>query len=149
MRLPLGDTRSQRQYGLGPVQRLNLALFVYAQHQCLLRRVLVQPDDIANLLSKLRIPAELERIHSVRLKLVSLPDTVDRRVTHALSIGHQPCTPVRRLRRFRTQRRLYDRRFLFSTDDLRATTSRRIFENALDTRLLVAPAPLQHRALRG
>ena len=45
-----GTTRLHRQRGLGAIKRLDLALFVHAQHDGLLRRIEVQADDVDELL---------------------------------------------------------------------------------------------------
>jgi len=37
---------TQRQQGLGPIQRLNTGLFVHAQHECILRWVQIQADYV-------------------------------------------------------------------------------------------------------
>src|SRR6266498_6076190 len=55
--------RTDRQDRLGPVQRLNLRLLVDAEHQCLLRRVQIEPDDVGHLPIKLRVRTELESFH--------------------------------------------------------------------------------------
>jgi len=51
----LRQTRSQRQDRCGAVQRLDLTLFVHAQHHRLLRRIVIEPDDVADLGLQLRI----------------------------------------------------------------------------------------------
>jgi hypothetical protein len=43
---PFGHAGHHRQHRLGPVQRLDLALFVHTQHHRLVRRVVVQADDV-------------------------------------------------------------------------------------------------------
>ena len=40
------------QAGLGPIQRLDLALLVHAQHDRFLRRIQVQPDHVGHLLQE-------------------------------------------------------------------------------------------------
>jgi pimeloyl-ACP methyl ester carboxylesterase len=50
----------------GPVERLNLSLFVHAQHQRPLRRIRMQSDDIADLLHEQRVLGQLPRILFVR-----------------------------------------------------------------------------------
>ena len=49
-----------RQPGLGAVQRLNLALFVGAQHDGVFGRIQIQADDVLQFLGELGIAAELE-----------------------------------------------------------------------------------------
>ena len=63
-----GPARLHRQRRLGAVQRLDLGLLVHAQHDRLLRRVQVQPDDVDELLLEPRVVGELERLDPVRLQ---------------------------------------------------------------------------------
>jgi hypothetical protein len=58
--LPLRRFRAKRQNGLRPIQRLNLTLFVYAQHHRLIRRIRVQPSNISEFGNEVRISAEFE-----------------------------------------------------------------------------------------
>jgi hypothetical protein len=53
---------------------LNLALFIDAQDQRMLRRRQIEADDIAHLLDKQRIGRELEGLGAMRLEVESLPD---------------------------------------------------------------------------
>ena len=69
MGAPLGHPGHHRQHRLGPVQRLDLALLIHAQHHRLLRRVVVQPDDVDDLLHEQRVGGQLERVRQVRLEL--------------------------------------------------------------------------------
>ena len=54
-RAALGLARSHRQHRLTPIEGLNLRLLVYAQYQCLIRRIEIQTDDVAHLLDKERV----------------------------------------------------------------------------------------------
>ena len=47
---PLRGSRWLRQKGLGPIQGLDLHLLVDAKHHRLVRRIQVQPNDVADLL---------------------------------------------------------------------------------------------------
>jgi hypothetical protein len=58
---------AHRQHGLRALQRLNLALFVDAQDDRVIRRVEVQPDDVPNLLDEQRVGRQLEAPGAVRL----------------------------------------------------------------------------------
>ena len=51
---PLGLTGPHRQDRLRPIERLDLALLIGAQHQRPFGRVEIQADDIADLLDQLR-----------------------------------------------------------------------------------------------
>jgi len=50
VRHPFDIGQAKRQDRLGPFQCLDLALLIDAQHQCLVRRVEVEPDDVTDLL---------------------------------------------------------------------------------------------------
>src|SRR5256885_4955181 len=58
--LAFGQAGAQRQNRLGTIERLNLALLVYAQHQRFVRRIEVQADHIAQLGDEVGIGTELE-----------------------------------------------------------------------------------------
>lgn len=73
--LALWQTRSQRKYRLGAIQRLNLTLFIHAQHDGIVRWIHIEPDDVAHFRSKITIVAELERFDPMRLQLVPLPNS--------------------------------------------------------------------------
>ena len=87
--LAFGDARPHWQKRLGSIQRLNLALLIHAQHQCLGRRVQVQPDDIAQFFTELWIFAEVELLNAVRLQAVNPPDAMYGRITY---LGPSPCS---------------------------------------------------------
>lgn len=95
-----GQSRSQRQDRLGPVQRLDLSFLVDAQHHGVGRRVEVQPDNIVDLLLSIGVGAELERFDPVRLQVMGAPDPVDGAVGEpdlARQITRAPvCDPSRR-----------------------------------------------------
>src|SRR5215510_14333789 len=61
----------QRKARLGAIQRLNLALFVDAQHQRSIRWIHVEPDDISHLLFELWIVRYLEPTYQMRLECVA------------------------------------------------------------------------------
>src|SRR6202040_820927 len=50
-----GQAAPHRQQRQAAVKRLNLRLFVYAQHQRSLGRVQIQPDDVSQLLLELEL----------------------------------------------------------------------------------------------
>ena len=60
-------TQAHRQQRLGPLQRLHLALLVYAQHQRIVRRIELQAHDVAHFLHKERIGGKLEALGAMRL----------------------------------------------------------------------------------
>src|SRR6266542_981768 len=72
--------RSDRQDWPGPIQRLNLRLVIDAEHQSLFRRIQIEPHDVGHLAVKVRVRAELEGFHPMRLQSMLLPDPVHRHV---------------------------------------------------------------------
>jgi transposase len=60
MRHRRGPALLHRQAWLRAIERLDLTLLIDAQHQCFVRRVQVEPDDIANLLHEFRVVRDLE-----------------------------------------------------------------------------------------
>src|SRR3984893_15471204 len=67
----------QRQARLGAIQRLNLTLFIHAEHNRLLRRIQIEAHHIGQLLQELGIPRQLESFHPMRFEIVTPPDVVD------------------------------------------------------------------------
>ena len=63
-----------REPGLGPVQRLNLTLLVHTQHDGFLGRIHVEPHDVRELLHERGIGGQLERLHSMGLEAMRVPD---------------------------------------------------------------------------
>jgi zinc-finger of transposase IS204/IS1001/IS1096/IS1165/Transposase len=57
---PLGGAGHHRQHRLGAVQRLDARFLVHAQHHRLLRRIVVQADDIDDLVHEQRVGGQLE-----------------------------------------------------------------------------------------
>ena len=57
-----GLARAHRQQRLGPIQRLNLRLFIDAQNQRAIRWIQIEPDDVAHFVDEQRILGELESL---------------------------------------------------------------------------------------
>lgn len=83
---------------LDPVQGLKLALFVDAEHQCMLRRCYILLHQILQLLYEAVVPDELERPNPVGSQPVGPPDSLRLAITEAHYIGQAPNVPVSRLR---------------------------------------------------
>ncbi len=94
MGLPLRKARCQGQDRLGAVEDLDLTFLVHAQDERLVRRIQIQPDDVAHFFDELRIRGELEVLHAMRLQTERLPDATDRGVTHAALSGQGTGAPV-------------------------------------------------------
>lgn len=97
--LPLRQTRSQRQDGLGAVQGLDLGLLVHAEHQGVLGRIEVEAHHVPQLLLEILVAAELEVLHAVRLDPTGLPDTVDGHAADPQLAGQGARGPVGGVRR--------------------------------------------------
>jgi hypothetical protein len=95
--------QAHRQQRLTAVEGLDLRLLVDTQHQRVLGRVQVQPDDVAHLLHEQRIVGEAEGCAAVRLEPERLPDAVDGRMRQPQSAAHRARAPVGRIRRLRFQ----------------------------------------------
>ncbi len=100
---PLDLSRAHGQQWLGPIQRLNLALFVDAEDHGVLRRRQIQAHDIAHLLDKQRIGRKLEGLGAMGLEVEGLPYPMDRRRREARGVRHGAQAPVRRVPRRRLQ----------------------------------------------
>ncbi len=94
VRAPLGAARADRQARLGALQRLDLALFINADHDRLLGRIQVQPDHVADLGFQLRVGGELERLGLPGLEVVVFPHPGDGVVADPKLVGQQPGGPV-------------------------------------------------------
>jgi hypothetical protein len=70
-------TLFHRQAGLGAVQRLDLRLLVGQENDGMGGWIDIEPDDVTQFVNELRIVAELELLHPMRLKAVSAPDALD------------------------------------------------------------------------
>src|SRR5208283_313287 len=73
------------QQRLRAIQRLDLRLLVYAQHQRAVRWVQTKPHNIAHLVDEQRIARQFEAFAAVRQQGESTPDTADRRLAEPLT----------------------------------------------------------------
>src|SRR5215203_1361056 len=94
-----------------PVQSLNLAFLIDREHHCLLWRIQVEPDDVADLRLQLGIGGELESLPPPRLQPPLPPDPCHPHIGDVELIGQQPARPVRHPEplRGRLQRGQHDR----------------------------------------
>jgi len=84
----------ERQARLGPIERLDLALFVDRQHHGVMGRAHVEADDILDLGGEGRVLGALEGAQSVRLQTMLIPDALDGAKGDAHSLGDGPTGPV-------------------------------------------------------
>ena len=96
MRVARGLARLHRQQGLCAVESLNLRFFIDTQHQGMIGRVEIQPDDIAHLLDQQRVGRQREGLRAMRLQAKGPPDAGDRPGTQAGRLRHRPGAPVGR-----------------------------------------------------
>jgi len=78
VRLPLGHAGAERQDGPRPIQRLNPALFIDAEDHRFLRRIEIEPDDIPQLVNKMRIFRQFESRDAMGLQAILMPNVADR-----------------------------------------------------------------------
>ena len=90
-----GAALLERQPGLGPVERLDLALFVDAEHDSVRRRIDVEPDDVAQLADEVRVIGQLELPDAMRLEPVRAPDALHGTDADTHRLGHRPACPMR------------------------------------------------------
>ena len=89
--------------GPDQVESLNLRFFIDTQHQGMIGRVEIQPDDIAHLLDQQRVGRQREGLRAMRLQATGPPDAGDRPVTQAGRLRQRPGAPVGRSVRGRLQ----------------------------------------------
>jgi hypothetical protein len=94
MAAPLGLPRTHRQQRLGAVERLDLRLFIDAQHQSAVGRVEIEPNDVAHLVDKHRVSRQLEGFDAVRLQSKGPPDAPHARGRDAAVPRHTAGAPV-------------------------------------------------------
>src|SRR4026207_396463 len=81
VRAPPRRAERHRQDRCGPVQRLNLALFIDTQDQGAIGWRQVEANNVAHFLDKQRVARELERLTPMRLQPERAPDPTNRAVT--------------------------------------------------------------------
>jgi len=81
----LDVSESHGQHRLSAIQRLDLAFFIHAENYCLVGRIQVEPDNIADFFHKEWIGRKLEMPLPVRLKSKHMPNAANRLE------GNTPC----------------------------------------------------------
>ena len=110
-----------RQRCLGAVEGLHRGLLIGAQHDRLLRRIQVQPDDIDQLLLEARIVGQLERLDQVRFEAPRRPHLLHSRFRHPGGRSHRPAAPMDFTGRAVVQCQIHDLIDLVLRDRLLAT----------------------------
>ena len=138
-----------RQAGLRPVQRLNLALLVHAQHHRLVRRIQVHPHHVRQFLDKPLVLGQLECIDPMGLKTVRVPYPLHRGFADPLGFGHRTHGPLRGIPRCCVKSRLDDGLYPVRRKSLRTRAVGRVLGQPHRSKLLETFAPLDHRRAGG
>ena len=139
-----------RQAWLCAIERLNLAFLVDAEHNRLVGRVEVEPDDVDHFFSEFWIVGELEWARQMWLEAMLLPDALHGRVADADLLGQHTRTPVRCVPGLLVGCACYNREPQFGTDWLlaRAPPLAPVLKQALDAAVHVSFLPAPNRRLR-
>jgi hypothetical protein len=89
-------SEDQREQRLPAFERLDLRLFVDAEHHCMVGRLQVEPNDIAHFFDKEIVVAERESSPPMRLEMKGAPNPRDRRLTDSDVSSQLPGAPMRR-----------------------------------------------------
>src|SRR5215218_3778911 len=84
-----------RQALLRTIESLNLALFIDAQHERMLRRIEIETDDIDDFLGEVRIVRKLESLGAMRLQTIRFPHALHETVRHVQMLRERARAPVR------------------------------------------------------
>ncbi len=136
----------ERQSRLSAIQGLNLALLIDAEHDGILRRSEINPDDIGELFQKLRITRKFETLGEVRLDLVFLPDAMNRVFAHALNTSQGARAPMGCSRWFGLQGGFHHATHEVSGIRGLASPPWRDLPNTADALLTCATPPEGHRS---
>src|ERR1700720_22957 len=109
-------TQPNGQHRLGAIEGLNLAFFIDAEHQGVIRWMQIQADNVAHLFNKEWIGGELKTTSTVGLHAESLKHAMHGRTGDAAGLGSLPNAPVRALGRFAGERTLEQSSNLFVVD---------------------------------
>src|SRR5207302_5222851 len=130
---------------LRAVEGLNLALFVHAEHEPLLRWIQIETYNVGQLLQKLWISRQLECFAPVRPEIVTAPDVADGGLADALLGGHGSTTPTGHSFGFGVQGGLHNRLDLLRPIDGFAAPPRGDFPKTRRAALGKAGAPQGYR----
>ena len=148
MRHGSGPSLFHRQAGLCAIKRLNLALFVDAEHQRVIGRVHIEANHILQLRDKIGIVRQLERLEQMRLQAVGMPDALHRRLADSAELGHAAAAPLRGLR-WSALRPGNNLGCLGVRQRRETPPARTVVIKSLDTAFGKAPPPIDHGRTRG
>src|SRR5215471_10707259 len=147
MGLTSRNSRRQGQNRFGPIQRLDLALFIHAQDNGPVRWIEIKGYDISHLLHELWVFGEFEILHTMRLQSERMPDPNDSILRETCLRSHQPSAPVRAVRGHRFQRLGYDL-FNLLVRNLPRCADPWLIQQAVQTELPKSFPPLADRCTR-
>jgi hypothetical protein len=87
-------TWAQRQHRLSAIQRVDLGFLVNRQHQCVIRRVQIEPNHIDHLVGEMRIVADFKGFQAMGFEVGSRPDLPNLPRSDPGIFGHQANAPV-------------------------------------------------------
>lgn len=134
--------RKHRQAFLSSTECLNLTFLINAQHNCVLRRTHIEPQDVTQLFLEVLVVRELECLRQVRLQVVLLPHPLYRRAPDADFRSHRSRRPVRPARRFLLSRLVQNQTGHFRGCRRFMTATRRVLPDAVES-TFVKPQPPQ------
>ena len=140
-----GAALLHRQAGLGAVEGLDLALFVDAENQRLVRRIEIEPDHILDLRGEVLVARDLERLDQMRLQPVRTPDPLDAAVGDACCRRHAAPAPMGCIRRFLVQRHMHHLLDLLRAQWLDARRPGCVLQKPVHSLGHIAAAPAAHR----
>ena len=138
-----------RQAGLRPIQCLNLALLVDAQHHSLVRRIQVHSHYIRQFLDKPLVLGQLECLDPMGLKTVRIPYPLHRGLADPLGFGHRTHGPMRGIARCRVESRLDDGLHPVQRKSLRTRAVGCVLRQSNRSVLLETFAPLDYSRAGG
>lgn len=144
MGLTSGNSRRQGQNRFGPIQCLDLALFIHAQDNGPVRWIEVKAHNISHLLHELWVFGEFEILHTMRLQSERMPDPNDSVLRQTRLRSHQPSAPVGAVLGHRFQRLGYDF-FNLLIRNLPRCADPRLIQQAVQTELPKSFPPLADR----
>ena len=147
VRPPFGRAERHRQDRCGAIQRLDLTLFVDAQHQRAVRRREIEAHDVPHFVDEQGITRELERLAAMRLQPEGAPDAADRGVTQLQLLGQCAGAPVRGIPGLLLQR-VRDHLLHLPIGDAPRRARSRLVHQTVQPLLDEAPPPAAHRLPR-
>jgi hypothetical protein len=135
------------QKRLSSIQRLNLALLIDTQHQCVIGRVNIQTRNVPHFFDQQRVRRQFEGVSTMRLQSESAPDSADSHPAQPGRLRQAARTPVRLPSRRALQSLNHDPLHLLIADLARCTRSWLVIQS-FQTLLQKPAAPFAHHTQR-